>query len=94
MSAKPEGVVHFYNGRGTTEQWIREGNYALHWTFPPTFLSNQVRLGLSVLAYDLGISFDGWFFMAAVAIDQTLFAEILARIKRSRYCSRLRYCSV
>ena len=24
---------------------------------------------------------------AAVAIDQTLFAEILARIKRSHYCS-------
>ena len=27
MSAGPEGVVHFYNGRGTAEQWIKEGNY-------------------------------------------------------------------
>jgi len=30
MSAKPEGVVHFYNGRGTAEQWIKEGKYALN----------------------------------------------------------------
>jgi len=32
MSAKPKGVVHFYNGRGTAEQWIKEGKYALNWT--------------------------------------------------------------
>ena len=25
ISAGPEGVVHFYNGRGTAEQWIKEG---------------------------------------------------------------------
>jgi len=25
MSAKPKGVVHFYNVRGATEQWIKEG---------------------------------------------------------------------
>jgi hypothetical protein len=25
MSAKPEDVVHFYHGRGTAEQWIKEG---------------------------------------------------------------------
>ena len=31
MSAKPEGIVHFYNGRGTAEQWIKEGKYALNW---------------------------------------------------------------
>ena len=30
MSAGPEGVVHFYNGRGTAEQWIKEGKYALN----------------------------------------------------------------
>jgi len=23
MSARPKGMVHFYNGRGTTEQWIK-----------------------------------------------------------------------
>jgi hypothetical protein len=32
MSAKAEGVVHFYNGRGIAEQWIKEGKYALNWT--------------------------------------------------------------
>ena len=56
MSAKPEGVVHFYNGRGTAEQWIKEGKYALNWTrlSCKRFVSNQVRLGLFVLAYNLG----------------------------------------
>ena len=29
MTAGPEGVVRFYNGRGTAEQWIKEGKYAL-----------------------------------------------------------------
>ena len=122
MSAKPEGVVHFYNGRGTAEQWIKEGKYALHWTrlSCKRFVSNQVRLGLFVLAYNLGNflrrlvlprKIKHWslrsllvklikigakvvrhnryttFQMAAVATDQTLFAEILARIKRLRYCS-------
>ena len=24
--------VPFYNGRGTAEQWIKEGKHALHWT--------------------------------------------------------------
>jgi hypothetical protein len=24
MSASPGGVLHFYNGRGTAEQWIKE----------------------------------------------------------------------
>ncbi len=56
MSAKSEGVVHFYNGRGTAEQWIKEGMYALNWTrlSCKRFVSNQVRLGLFVLAYNLG----------------------------------------
>lgn len=26
-----KGIVHFYNGRGTCEQWIKEGKYALEW---------------------------------------------------------------
>ena len=25
LTARPEGVVHFYNQRGTAEQWIKEG---------------------------------------------------------------------
>ena len=56
MSAKPKGVVHFYNGRGTAEQWIKEGKYALNWTrlSCKRFVSNQVRLWLFVLAYNRG----------------------------------------
>jgi len=56
MSAKPETVVRFYNGRGTAEQWIKEGKMALNWTRLSCgkFVSNQVRLALFVLAYNLG----------------------------------------
>ena len=50
------GIVRFYNGRGTAEQWIKEGKYALNWTRLSChkFVANQVRLGLFVLAYNLG----------------------------------------
>ncbi len=56
MSARARGVVHFYNGRGTAEQWIKEGKYALNWTrlSCKQFISNQARLCLFVLAYNLG----------------------------------------
>jgi len=56
LSAKPEGVVHFYNGRGTAEQWIKEGKYALNWTRLSChgFAANQARLQLFILAYNLG----------------------------------------
>ncbi len=56
LSAKPEGVVHFYNGRGTAEQWIKKGKYALNWTRLSChrFAANQVRLLLFILAYNLG----------------------------------------
>jgi hypothetical protein len=56
LSAKPVGVVHFYNGRGTAEQWIKEGKCALNWTKLSChrFVANQVRLQLFILAYNLG----------------------------------------
>jgi hypothetical protein len=56
MSAKAASVIRFYNGRGIAEQWIKEGKYALNWTRLSCkhFISNQVRLGLFVLAYNLG----------------------------------------
>ena len=55
MTAGPEGVVRFYNGRGTAEQWIKEGKYALNWTRLSChrFAANRVRLSLFVLAYNL-----------------------------------------
>jgi Transposase DDE domain group 1 len=48
-------VVKFYNGRGTAEQWIREGKYALRWTRLSchAFRHNAVRLQLHALAYNL-----------------------------------------
>ena len=56
MTSSPEAVVHFYNRRGTCEQWIREGKHALAWTrlSCSRFASNRVRLALFVLAYSLG----------------------------------------
>jgi hypothetical protein len=56
LSYPTRGVVHFYNGRGTAEQWIREGKHALNWTRLSChkFVANQVRLALFVLAYNLG----------------------------------------
>jgi hypothetical protein len=49
-------VVHFYNKRGTAEQWIKEGKHAIHWTrlSCQRFRDNAVRLQLFVLAYNLG----------------------------------------
>jgi len=48
-------VIKFYNGRGTAEQWIREGKNALRWTRLSchTFRHNAVRLQLHALAYNL-----------------------------------------
>ena len=56
LTANPEGVVKYYNGRGTAEQWIKEGKYALEWTRLSChgFADNQARLQLFALAYNLG----------------------------------------
>ena len=56
LSYPPKGIVRFYNGRGTAEQWIKEGKYALNWTRLSChkFVANQVRLRLFVLTYNLG----------------------------------------
>jgi hypothetical protein len=49
-------VTWFYNGRGTAEQWIKEGKNAVKWTRLSChdFADNQVRLQLFALAYNLG----------------------------------------
>jgi hypothetical protein len=48
--------VRFYNKRGTAEQWINEGKQAVNMTRLSyhRFRSNEVRLWLNVLAYNLG----------------------------------------
>jgi hypothetical protein len=56
MTGWSRNVVKFYNGRGTAEQWIKEGKYAVKWTRLScrTFKDNQARLQLFALAYNLG----------------------------------------
>ena len=56
LSYPPKGIVRFYNGRGTAEQWIKEGKYTLNWTRLSChkFVANQVRLGLFIMAYNVG----------------------------------------
>jgi hypothetical protein len=50
-----ERVSKFYNGRGTAEQWIKEGKLALRWTRLScrAFSDNAVRLQLFALASNL-----------------------------------------
>ncbi len=47
--------MKFYNGRGTAEQWIKEGKHAINWTRLSChdFQDNEVRLQLFALAYNL-----------------------------------------
>ncbi len=56
LSRPAERVTKFYNGRGTAEQWIKEGKHAINWTRLPchSFRNNAVRLQLHALAYNLG----------------------------------------
>jgi hypothetical protein len=52
---RTDRVVRFYNKRGTAEQWIKEGKYAVKWTRLSChdFQDNAVRLQLFALAYNL-----------------------------------------
>ena len=56
FGGRPTGrVSSFYNGRGTAEQYIKEGKQALHWTRLScrACRDNAVRLQLFALAYNL-----------------------------------------
>jgi hypothetical protein len=56
LETPSRAMVRFYNKRGTAEQWIKEGKQAVKMTRLSChrFRSNQVRLALSLLAYNLG----------------------------------------
>jgi len=56
LETDSRAVVRFYNQRGTAEQWIKEGKQAVKMTRLSChrFRSNEVRLWLSVIAYNLG----------------------------------------
>jgi hypothetical protein len=56
LTASNRAVVRFYNKRGKAEQWIKEGKQAVKMTRLSChrFRSNEVRLWLSLIAYNLG----------------------------------------
>jgi hypothetical protein len=68
LARSAEGVVAFYNRRGTCEQYIKEGKNAIKWTRLScrAFAANAVRLQLHVLAYNLGN------FMRTLAMPKTV----------------------
>jgi hypothetical protein len=67
LARSAEGIVAFYNRRGTCEQYIKEGKNAIKWTRLScrTFAANAVRLQLHALAYNLGN------FMRTLAMPKT-----------------------
>ena len=67
LARSAEGVVAFYNQRGTCEQYIKEGKNAIKWTRLScrSFAANAVRLQLHALAYNLGN------FMRTLAMPRT-----------------------
>ena len=67
LPRSPEGIVAFYNHRGTCEQHIKEGKNAIKLTRLScrTFAANAVRLQLHALAYNIGN------FMRALAMPKT-----------------------
>jgi Transposase DDE domain group 1 len=86
-------VVRFYNKRGTAEQWIKEGKQATHWTRLSChrFRANEVRLQLSVLAYNLGNlcrrlmlpkRIDSW---SLTSLQQRLVKTGARLVKHARY---------
>jgi hypothetical protein len=68
LARSTEGIVAFYNRRGTCEQYIKEGKNAIKWTRLScrTFAANAVRLQLHALAYNLGN------FMRTLAMPKTV----------------------
>jgi hypothetical protein len=56
LETDSRAVVRFYNKRGTAEQWIKEGKQAVKMTRLSChrFRSNELRLWLSLIAYNLG----------------------------------------
>jgi hypothetical protein len=67
LARSAEGVVAFYNRRGTCEQYIKEGKNAIKWTRLScrSFAANAARLQLHALAYNLGN------FMRTLAMPKT-----------------------
>jgi Transposase DDE domain group 1 len=93
LTGTNRAVVHFYNGRGTAEQWIKEGTEAAHWTRLSChrFLANEVRLPLGIIAYNLGnlqrrlvlpLAIQSW---SLTSLQQRLFKTGERLIRHARY---------
>lgn len=93
LTGTNRAVVHFYNQRGTAEQWIKEGQEAAHWTrlSCPCFRANEVRLLLGVIAYNLGnllrrlvlpLAIQSW---SLTSLQQRLFETGGRLIRHARY---------
>ena len=93
LSLPSRAVVRFYNDRGTSEQWIKEAKQAVKMTRPGCrpFRSNEVRLWLGVIAYNLGNLWrrlvvpkriDNW---SLTSLQQRLMKTAGRLVKRARY---------
>jgi hypothetical protein len=93
LTGPNRAVVHFYNQRGTAEQWIKEGKEATHWTRLSChrFRANEVRLLLGVIAYNLGnllrqlvlpVAIQSW---SLTSLQQRLFKTGGRLIRHARY---------
>src|SRR5712692_3198974 len=93
LTGTNRAVVRFYNGRGTAEQWIQEGKTATHWTRLSChrFRTNEVRLLLGVIAYNLGnllrrlvlpLAIQSW---TLTSLQQRLFKSGGRLIRHARY---------
>jgi hypothetical protein len=93
LTLPSRAVVRFYNKRGTAEQWMKEGKQAVKMTRLSChrFRSNEVRLWLSVIAYNLGNlwrrlvppkKIEGWSF---TSLQQRLVKTGGRLVKHARY---------
>jgi hypothetical protein len=93
LGTDSRAVVRFYNKWGTAEQWIKEGKQAVKMTrlSCQRFRSNEVRLWLSLIAYDLGNlwrrlvlprKFENW---SLTSLQQRLVKTCGRLVKHARY---------
>ena len=93
INDKLTGHFEMSNEVGTAEQWIKEGKQAAHWTRLSChrFRANEVRLQLSVLAYNLGnlwrrlvlpTRIDSW---SLTSVQQRLVKTGGRLVKHARY---------
>src|SRR5258705_12386295 len=77
LGTSSPAVVRSSNKRGTAEQWIKEGKQAVAMTRLSChrFRANEVRLWLSLIAYNLG---NLWATAGAARADREVVAHQLA----------------